>query len=103
MLKGSHHRPESIRKMQEATKGARNPMFGKHHREETKRRIGKANEESLKGNTNKLHSHLSIESCRRISKSKKGCVPWNKGRRDIHLEEPCLIEEPGDLSELWSR
>ena len=43
MRKGSHHSLETRKKMSEAQKGERHPLYGKHHSLETRKKISEAN------------------------------------------------------------
>ncbi len=42
MRKGSHPSLETRKKMSEAKKGKRHPLYGKHHSEETQRKISES-------------------------------------------------------------
>lgn len=55
-------------------------MKGKHHTKESKLRISKKNKEYYKTHDRwNKGKKLSKEHCRKLSKSKKGLIPWNKG------------------------
>ena len=79
------------RKMSEANRGNKNPMFGKPSwnkdktcSDETKRKISEAN----RGNKNPMFGKtpwnkgetLSDETKRKMSEASKGQIPWNKGK-----------------------
>jgi len=69
----SLHKPseETKRKMSLASKGEKNPWYGKHHTEESKCKISIANS----GENHYLYGkHQSEETKRKISDSKKGSV-----------------------------
>jgi hypothetical protein len=91
---GKKHTEESKRKNSESNKvactGEKNAMFGKHHSEETRKKIGDNQRgwhqtaeakalisEALKGKTHVC----SDESKKKISESRKGKEPWNKGKK----------------------
>jgi hypothetical protein len=68
--KGTKHKPESIKKMQEAKMGKyigeNNPFYGKRHTQSTLKL---------------MKSHTFTEThCENLSKSMKGRRPWNIGR-----------------------
>ena len=60
MRKGSHHSEETRRRMSEAKKGEKHPLYGKHHSLETRKKMSEAN----KG------KHHSEETKRKISLTK---------------------------------
>jgi hypothetical protein len=83
---GKKHRPESIEKMKRNRpdiSGKNNPFYGKHHTLESKEK----NKIAHLGNTIRKGCHLSKETKLKMSLSKKGYVPWNKGKHGIYSEE----------------
>ena len=70
--------------------GKNHPMYNKHHTEETKKKIKMARQKQIikhseetkkkigEGNRNKI---MSKKSKQKISKSKKGSLSWNKGKK----------------------
>ena len=67
--KGKHHSEESKKKMSEAKKGEKHPMYGKHHSDESKKKISEA------------HKNISEETRRKLSESHKGQTAWDKGKK----------------------
>ena len=67
--KGKSRSEESRRKMREAKKGEKHPMYGKHLSEETRKKIGEAN----KGNKNNLGTRWFNNG--KINKRAKECPP----------------------------
>ena len=73
---GKHHSEETRKKMSEANKGENNPRFGKpsafkgkHHSAETRKKMSESNN----GKNHPLFGkHLSDETKKKISASKKG-------------------------------
>lgn len=63
-------------KISERVKGNGNPFKGKSHNEETK----KAHSERMKGNDYGKYRKITLELCEKISKSRIGIIPWNKGK-----------------------
>jgi len=64
-LAGVSQRPEVRKKISEANKGDKNPMYGKHHTEETKRKIRNAN-------SGKKRNPFTQEHKEKISRANKG-------------------------------
>lgn len=62
--------------------GEKNPFYGKHHSEETKRELsGKARERLKNPENNPFYGkHHTKETREMLSKSKRGNIPWNKGK-----------------------
>ena len=74
----SLHKPsaEAKKKISEAKKGEKNPMYGKHHSEESKKRMREANKGKPSPNKGK---HLSAEIKKKISDTLKGKPNATKG------------------------
>lgn len=77
---GLHHEisEETRKKMSEAQRGEKHPMYGTHHSEEHKRKIGDSVRGEKNGNYGK---HLSEETRRKLSFGRKGEKHWNYGKR----------------------
>ena len=84
--KGKHHSIESRRKMSEAQKGEKNPMYGKKHSVETINKMSEA------------HKNISEETRKKMSEAKKGkknylqntkrkCL---KQRKEIQIQKECI-------------
>ncbi len=71
--KGWHHSKETKRKISEATRGCKNPRYGKHLSKELKRRISEAQKGEKSHNFGK---HFSDETRRRMSEALKGRPPF---------------------------
>ena len=79
--------------MRDIRKG-KGPNLGKHFSEEHKRKIGLANKgkhrsEKEKQNLRQINigKHHTKETKQKLSKISKGCIPWNKGKKDVFSEE----------------
>ncbi len=71
----SHKYYKAALKKNTLCKSCGNSFKGKHHSEETK----KAHSEKMKGNDYGKYRKITPELCEKISKSRKGIIPWNKG------------------------
>ena len=71
--RGTKHSEITLEKMSLLKQGKNNPMYGRHynHTEESKRKISIA----------RTGMKFSEEHCKNIGLSKKGQVPWIKGRK----------------------
>lgn len=107
------HSEETKKKLSESHKGSKNHMYGKHHTEATKIKIGnknrgrvrtqettnkivkkilgqkRSNETKIKMSKNNYWKGKKIpqEIRRKISESKKGSTPWNKGLKDCYSQD----------------
>lgn len=92
---GKQFSKETRRKLSEMRKGDKNQFWGKHHTEETRRKISEAHKgkhpseetkrklsESLKG---RHRPPFSEEHKLKISMTKKGSVPWNRGKKGVQI------------------
>lgn len=87
---GFHYTEESRKKMSENYKGEKNPFYNHHHTEEAKRKNRDAHKDKhptestrkklSEANKGKKKPPFTEEHKRRISESKKGTPPWNKGK-----------------------
>ena len=62
------------KKMSIAKTGENHPLYGKHHSEETKRKISEAQQ-------GRERPQFSAKWKQNMSKSHKGQIPWNKGKK----------------------
>jgi G:T-mismatch repair DNA endonuclease (very short patch repair protein) len=122
-MKGKKHSEETKKKLSEARKGEKNPMYGKHLSEEHRRKIGR------KGKLNKNYGkHMSEEARRKLSLSLKGKkyapgriagmkgkkhseitkrkmrgkIPWNKEKKGV-MPEPWNKGKKGVMPEPWNK
>ena len=103
-LHNANRTEDAKRKLADSNKGEKNGFYGKHHSEETKRLIGEKSKgrnigrrhseeekrkisESHKGSKNPMFGkpspnkgkHPSKETREKLSRQRKGRIPWNKG------------------------
>ena len=57
---------------------------GMHHSEESRRKMSESRKGKVPWNKGK-HGIYSEESCRKMSESRKGKVPWNKGKKGLQV------------------
>jgi len=80
------------------TSGENNPMYGKKHSPETRKKISIANKRAFLGKTHTTETverlrqaasgrTPSMETREKMSESRKGIAPWNKGKPGIFSEE----------------
>lgn len=100
---------ETLKKMSESRMGDKNPMYGKTHNKETRKKmsnaakirpVNKLSPEGLerirRANTGKV---LSLETRQKISKSRKGSIPYNKNPHPVYcLELNRVFKTPSDAS-----
>lgn len=60
--------------------GDKNPFYGKHHTSQFKEKLSR--ERKGKPSNRKNYTH-SIEARQKISLSRKGKIPWNKGKAGL--------------------
>lgn len=89
------HTEETKKKMSLSRRGSNNSMWGKSHTKEAKLKISKARKENYSGKNHpwygKSHTEESKKKISRkhteefkqfISKTNKGRIPWNKGKKN---------------------
>lgn len=107
---GRHHTEETKRKISEATRGEKHPMFGKHHSESSKIKMSRAHagvtgqhhteetkrklSEARLGEGNPMYGkHPSEETRRKLSEARKGKTHNNYRRpEDAHRKKIMCIE-----------
>ena len=93
---GKHHSEKAKKTMSVAQKylyntGYKNPMLGKNHSDVTKSKIRETKKQNFSEETRKKMSDAqkgkthTDEHKAKISKSLKGRVPWNKGRKMLNI------------------
>lgn len=104
MPKGYRHTTETRRKMSEAKRGKKSPMWGKHHSPETRRRMSEAHRgKRLSAETRQKLSDanqgkkLSLKTCQKISEANLG--------KKLSLETRQKISEAmrGENNPNWGR
>ncbi len=88
MIKGSKHKPESIKKMSKSQKGKKSYWFGKHRSLETKRKIGKAHKGKF----------VSLETRRKQSKATSGKKHYFFGK---HHTPERIKKTSGENCHMW--
>lgn len=87
--------------------GEKNHFYGKHHTKETLELISSKTKEGMKNILPRTKEHnkkisraligtiFSKERCENISKSKKGKIAWNKGKKSKTIICPYCLKEGG--------
>lgn len=90
---GFKHTAETRQKISESKKGNKNAL-GHRHTDETKRKMSELAKNMTDEHKRKLSENninkgkkLKEEHKRKISESRKGIIPWNKGKTNVYSDE----------------